>query len=334
MTRLQKNAFTSAVALALSIASVGVSVVPVSAATAPDPISTLQNVGARASSPQMDVLGAAVPSKLTSSKNFRTAIVDNGVGISVPNVSSGRVAIGIGIGIDKSVDISLPFASNRNIGVVDPSGAISFDNGNGSSSVVVPKKEGSVQIATIISGPNSPQRYAYKFSLSGEARLIADPQSGAVIIANQAGVPVGQVQTPWAVDAAGRTVATHYEISGGTLTQVVDLSAQPVTFPVVADPQTLYFWWGQATKFSRSETKQVASAADAGYAALLTAFCGLIASAPGAVVCGVVSGALILAIGNQFKAAAKAGKCIQINQPYVGIIIGGPLTWSINTVTC
>jgi hypothetical protein len=78
----------------------------------------------------------------------------------------------------------------------------------------------------------------------------------------------------------------------------------------------------------------VASAAASGSPALASVFCGLIANAPGAVVCGIISGLLIISIGQVFQSAAASGKCVQVNMPYVGVIIGGPLTWSFNKVTC
>jgi len=330
---LPKSALSMAASIVVGIAAVGVAPGPAFAQVVNDPIAAVKNVAEQTSAAEMDVLRDAVTSPMeATASGQRTALAQNGVAITLPALSSDSIRLGAEG--NPQVGLTLPFASESSEATVDPSGAVSFDNENGSQTVVVGKSAGAVQVATVISNKNAPQRYEYTFDVEGEAQLIADPQTGAVIVTDQSGVPIAQVAAPWAVDAEGRDVATSYEISGGTLTQVVDLDAQPVTYPVVADPQTLYFWWGQAMKFSKSETKQVANAANAGYASLLSAFCGLIASGPGAVTCGVVSGALILAFGNQFKSAAAAGKCIQINMPYAGVVIGGPLTWSLHTVTC
>ena len=46
---------------------------------------------------------------------------------------------------------------------------------------------------------------------------------------------VGTFQTPWAKDASGALVPTHYIVQGSTLIQQVDVTSA-TTFPVVADP--------------------------------------------------------------------------------------------------
>lgn len=52
-----------------------------------------------------------------------------------------------------------------------------------------------------------------------------------------AGQEAAMVAPPWALDADGRSIPTHYEIDGGRLTQVVDTAdTADVTYPVVADP--------------------------------------------------------------------------------------------------
>ena len=51
---------------------------------------------------------------------------------------------------------------------------------------------------------------------------------------------VALVGAPWAVDANGEPIATHYELADGALTQVVDINAD-TAFPVTADPE--WWWW-------------------------------------------------------------------------------------------
>lgn len=50
---------------------------------------------------------------------------------------------------------------------------------------------------------------------------------------------LGGIDAPWAVDADGRSLPTRYEISGSTLTQIVDTTG--AAFPVVADPTVQFF---------------------------------------------------------------------------------------------
>jgi len=44
------------------------------------------------------------------------------------------------------------------------------------------------------------------------------------------------VAPPWAKDAAGENVKTHYQLNGSVLTQTVEHQAPGVAYPVLADP--------------------------------------------------------------------------------------------------
>ncbi|MDR3070981.1 MAG: hypothetical protein LBU38_08285, partial [Propionibacteriaceae bacterium] len=50
-------------------------------------------------------------------------------------------------------------------------------------------------------------------------------------------VQIGTIAAPWAVDANGESVDTHYEITGDGITQVIDADSN-TAYPVTADP-----WW-------------------------------------------------------------------------------------------
>jgi len=228
------------------------------------------------------------------------------------------------------LEIGLPFAEASAQVLSHDEGVVSYDNANDSTTVVAAKADGSVQIATVLSSANAPTRYSYDFFVEGKGELILD-KDGRVHVVGESGYVTAVIAPAWAFDARGAEVPTHYEVSGGQLTQVVEHGAQ-YAYPIVADPQTLYYWWGQAMKFTKSETASVANSA--GSATVVTVFCGLIASAPGAVICGVVAWVYINAFANTFVTARNQGKCGQINMPYVGIVIGGPLTWTAHVVNC
>jgi hypothetical protein len=51
----------------------------------------------------------------------------------------------------------------------------------------------------------------------------------------------GRILAPWAVDAAGKALPTHFELTGQSLRQVVD--TEGATFPVVMDPTVTAGWW-------------------------------------------------------------------------------------------
>lgn len=71
---------------------------------------------------------------------------------------------------------------------------------------------------------------------SGTQLLLLD--NGSVSVSDGENF-LGGIDVPWAVDADGRSLPTRYEISGSTLTQIVDTTG--ATFPVVADPTVQHF---------------------------------------------------------------------------------------------
>lgn len=132
-----------------------------------------------------------------------------------------------------SVSIELPFSAVRADAQVD-SGAVFFDNQNDSTTVPLVKRDGSIQIVTVIDGAAAPTRYNYGLGLS-EGSSLSLSEDGFVLITNADGSFAGGILPAWAVDADGKSVPTHYEVSGRTVTQVVEHDATSA-FPIVADP--------------------------------------------------------------------------------------------------
>lgn len=109
------------------------------------------------------------------------------------------------------------------------------DHENGATSVPLIKEDGSLQIATVISDKSAPSEYAYAISVEG-ASTAAVQEDGSVLYFDAAGKYLAGVVAPWAKDATGRDLPTHFELNGEVLTQYVDHSDPNVTYPVVADP--------------------------------------------------------------------------------------------------
>lgn len=84
---------------------------------------------------------------------------------------------------------------------------------------------------------------------SGEGYLITSPVGEGKIV-------YGEIESPWAVDADGKALETHYSFADGVLTQKVDIEG--AKFPVVADPKIKFgtsdgpgvYWnlWGHEAK--------------------------------------------------------------------------------------
>jgi hypothetical protein len=59
---------------------------------------------------------------------------------------------------------------------------------------------------------------------------------GGAVVFGVAATLLAVIPAPWAKDAHGRHIATHYEVHGTTLIQFVGHQAPGTAYPVVADP--------------------------------------------------------------------------------------------------
>lgn len=60
---------------------------------------------------------------------------------------------------------------------------------------------------------------------------------GGVLIEDADGGLIGGFTPPWALDANGKEVPTHYQVEGNVITQVVShKDASDIQYPIVADP--------------------------------------------------------------------------------------------------
>lgn len=111
------------------------------------------------------------------------------------------------------------------------------------SVVPLPYKDGSIQLINVIADSAAPERYEYDFSSTTPVSITL--KDGVAVILDVNGDFIGGVTTPWAYDAHGVAVPTHFEIAGSTLIQVVEHSSGSYTYPISADPylgQKLFSW--------------------------------------------------------------------------------------------
>lgn len=114
--------------------------------------------------------------------------------------------------------------------------APTFDNHDGSTTSIL-VKDTELTVASILSDAGAPEEYSYDYSGMGELRQ--DPEDGGVTVWRN-GEMISALYQPWATDATGAAVPTHYVVNGSTLTQIVEHRAADYVYPVVADPtQTL-----------------------------------------------------------------------------------------------
>lgn len=291
-----------------------------------DPLSSLESVS-QVAPPEADVLSNAATVSPTKDATEAGIAAAAGVDTSFPAKAVDPITLSSSNAQVAPLSIELPFAEDASPAKVDGSGAVSYDNNNGSTSVAVANADGSLTVATVIGDESAPTRYDYAYSLPAGGALVADA-NGGVLVVDVTGFPMATVEAPWAYDANGNAVPTRFEINGSTLTQIVDHSG--AAYPVVADPTVNYYWWGSTTKFSRSETRNIANAS--GDAQVIVVVCAL-ASGPFALACGLATLAVARVWSNFAKSAVSQGKCLQINYNYAGIIFPPALS-QVYIVTC
>lgn len=76
---------------------------------------------------------------------------------------------------------------------------------------------------------------------------------GRVTIATPSGEMIAGIDAPWAVDADGRKLNTHYKVDGSRLIQIVETDHHTV-FPVVADPTVVQYPLYLRVNLNRSES--------------------------------------------------------------------------------
>lgn len=158
-----------------------------------------------------------------------------GLQVSVPNDPKAGIVLGTG---DAAIAVGLPFSDNADAAAMpSDSGVAVYDNNNASHTVPIIRDDGGVQITTVIENASAPRQYAYPVSLPDGLTLERGVDGDVSATPAGSSIPALYVAAPWAKDANGAPVPTHYEVSGNTITQVVDFSEQS-SFPIVADPAT------------------------------------------------------------------------------------------------
>lgn len=108
--------------------------------------------------------------------------------------------------------------------------------GDDSDYLIRPNQDGA-QIIFSIDSPDSDM--TKDFEISGDMRLVSAADrgidTGEVFVLTRDGSVHSSFEKPWAYDAEGRPVPTHFEVHGQTLRQVVEPPSD-TAYPITADP--------------------------------------------------------------------------------------------------
>jgi hypothetical protein len=163
----------------------------------------------------------------------------SGIITATKSLESGVYSIGVGL----ASGLQVP-------GGLATDGSVVFDGVSGVDSTVQATSDG-FRIHTVIGSSTAPAEYVHPVTLPAGASLVlakdavvpveapgdSDPalETGAYVL-DSTGSLIGGFGSPWAKDANGMNIATHFELRGSSLVQVVDHQVAGVAYPVVADP--------------------------------------------------------------------------------------------------
>ncbi|GAA2132666.1 hypothetical protein [Nocardioides bigeumensis] len=203
-----------------------------------------------------------------------------------------------------------------------------FTNDADATSVAVnPLADGGTQFVVAIGGAESPETYAFPVDVPDGARLELTEDGGAQV-ADGGGGSLATIPAPWAEDANGADVPTHFEVADGALVQVVDHIDSGATYPILADPSvfTCDAWTATCVKFTKAETVAISKFANPGLVGAFTWAGAVCSKIPVPVIaggCAIYVSVYAYLLVKSFDGAAGSGKCVELHFSR----IGAPLWW-------
>lgn len=264
---------------------------------------------------------AVTPAAKSASGDFTTKTAPESA-VTIPANARGALRLG-----DGGLSISLPTEASSADGVAANNGTVVYAAGPNGVATAVQASTNAVQVHTVIGGSDSPTQFTYP--ISGAIPVMRT--DGGVDLQSSASTPerqiaIGQVAAPWAVDAAGKAVATHYQVRGNSIVQIVDVTST-TKFPVVADPSISYGWLIYVT-FNRSESVRIANNNITDKAKYVAVVCAVIPNSVVAGMCGMATYDVVSSIVSTFNSAKAVNKCTQIGFVSNGII-AEPVSWHV-----
>lgn len=207
----------------LVVASVGVTVVPVAAA---DDVVGDETGAALAIAGDLVLVAAALDE---SDSGFTASVAGSQVELPVDPQESLVLDAGEG-----EVAVELPTVTEIADGRVDESGAVVYESESSPVSLAAQATaDGGMQVMVVIGENDAPLEYRFGMTLPIGSTLQSTADGGAAVFGADGSV-VSTVAPPWAIDAYGQSVPTHYRIEGTSLVQVIE--HRGFSYPVIGDP--------------------------------------------------------------------------------------------------
>jgi len=240
-------------------------------------------------------------------------------------VANGRLDTRAGATDLPDVGLKLPpeAAVSNAVAAVATDGTVVF-SGEAAVDVAVQATDAGLRIQTVIADASAPTEYTYEFDEGLTPSINPDGSVDLLISVDGLMITSSTLAAPWAIDAAGASLETHYRVEGTSVIQVVEHGAS-VTYPVVADPNisSSCVWYGMCfVKFNRAYTNNIG--AGTGTAAIVT---GLTAASGGTLApVAVVVGAKLGIDSIYANWVYNRGNCMAYRFPVTNWL--NPMSWS------
>ena len=140
---------------------------------------------------------------------------------------------------------------NATATLTSDSGAASLTAGDPADSVIQ-AEPGGVRELTVLHQGNT-AKFALTLPVGASLHRTS---SGGFLVLNRTSQAVGFIAAPWAVDALGKRLPTHYTADGSVIVQSID--TRGAAYPIVADPSFRWYWDGVVITLSWADQMAVA----------------------------------------------------------------------------
>ncbi|MFJ4190521.1 hypothetical protein [Kitasatospora sp. NPDC089509] len=178
------------------------------------------------------------------------------VSVTAPDTSDGSVKATAADG--STVALSLPRTKDVT-GIRAGAGTVVYPDAAPATDIAVQATtDGGARALVTLKTDKAPTAHDFTVDLPEGAELVPNDHGGYDItkrVGAGATVVMGQVDAPWAKDATGKELPTHYTLNNTTLTQTVDTDG--AAFPVVADPKWTWGIISGTVYLNRDETNKL-----------------------------------------------------------------------------
>ncbi len=133
----------------------------------------------------------------------------------------------------EEIRVTLPLSDSATLRASD--GLAELSDNESSSFVPIVQEDGSLAIHAVLQNAESPTDFEYVVETDSPLFFQVIPDHGGVIALDENGEIKLLVAPPWAVDASGVSLPTHFTIEQNRIGQHVEVN-EHTAFPVVADP--------------------------------------------------------------------------------------------------